>query len=203
ADLSRADILEIIDLQKNGPVPMGTDPETGENIYCLTGRYGPYFQLGEKTDDVPKPRRASLPKGKKPREVNLEDALRQLSLPRLVGMHPETGGEIRVNEGRFGPYILYNDEFRSLKKGDDLFEVTLERVLEILAEPKKGRGSRTILKDFGTQGGNKVSLSVVDGRYGPYIKYGKKNIKLPDDKKENSIIEKLTLEEVMVIVKNA
>ncbi len=203
ADLSRADILEIIDLQKNGPVPMGTDPETGENIYCLTGRYGPYFQLGEKTDDVPKPRRASLPKGKKPREVNLEDALRQLSLPRLVGMHPETGGEIRVNEGRFGPYILYNDEFRSLKKGDDLFEVTLERVLEILAEPKKGRGSRTILKDFGTQGDDKVSLSVVDGRYGPYIKYGKKNIKLPDDKKENSIIEKLTLEEVMVIVKNA
>ncbi len=203
ADLSEADILEIIDLQKNGPVPIGTDPETGENIYCLTGRYGPYFQLGDKTEDVPKPKRASLPKGKKPRDVTLEDALRQLSLPRLVGKHPETGLEIRVNEGRFGPYIIYNDEFRSLKKGDDLFEVTLERVLEILAEPKKGRGIKAVLKDFGPQGADKVSLSVVDGRYGPYIKYGKKNIKLPDNKKESQVIEKLSLEEVMAIVKEA
>ncbi len=203
ADLSEADILEIIELQKNGPVPMGSDPETGENIYCLTGRYGAYFQLGEKTDEVPKPKRASLPKGKKPKDVTMEDALRQLSLPRLVGLHPETGLEIRVNEGRFGPYIAYNDEFRSLKKGDELFTVTMERVLEILAEPKKGRGSSTVLKDFGNNGTQKTALSIIDGRYGPYIKYGKKNIKLPEDKKERKVIEGLTLEDVMAIVKDA
>ena len=203
ADLSETDILEIIELQKNGPVPMGIDPETGENIYCLTGRYGAYFQLGEKTDEVPKPKRASLPKGKKPKDVTMEDALRQLSLPRLIGSHPETGLEIRVNEGRFGPYIAYNDEFRSLKKDDDLFTVTLERVLAILAEPKKGKGGSTVLKDFGSNGDKKIALSVIDGRYGPYIKYGKKNIKLPEDKKDRKIIEGLTLEDVMAIVKDA
>ncbi len=203
ADLSETDILEIIELQKNGPVPMGIDPETGENIYCLTGRYGAYFQLGEKTDKVPKPKRASLPKGKKPKDVTIEDALRQLSLPRLVGSHPKTGLEIRVNEGRFGPYIAYNDEFRSLKKDDDLFTVTLERVLEILVEPKKSRGGSTVLKDFSSNGDKKIALSVIDGRYGPYIKYGKKNIKLPEDKKDRKIIEGLTLEDVMAIVKNA
>ncbi len=203
ADLSETDILEIIELQKNGPVPMGVHPETGENIFCLTGRYGAYFQLGEKTEEIPKPKRASLPKGKKPKDVTMEDAIQQLSLPRLVGMHPETGLEIRVNEGRFGPYIAYNDEFRSLKKDDDLFEVTLERVLEILSEPKKGRGSSTVLKDFGNNGAKKDSLSIIDGRYGPYIKYGKKNIKLPKDKKERTVIEGLTLEDVMAIVQDA
>ena len=201
ADLSESDILEIIELQKNGPVPIGTDPETGKNIYCLTGRYGAYFQLGEKTDDVPKPKRASLPKGKKPKEVTIEDALRQLSLPRLVGMHPETGLEVRVNEGRFGPYIAHNEEFRSLKKDDELFSVSLERCIEILKEPKKGRGRAVVLKDF--TGDKKTSLTIIDGRYGPYIKYGKKNIKLPDEKKDKKIIEALTTEEVMAIVKDA
>ena len=201
SDLSESDILEIIELQKNGPVPLGTDPETGKNIYCLTGRYGAYFQLGEKTEDIPKPKRASLPKGKKPKDVTMEDALRQLSLPRLVGMHPDTGLEVRVNEGRFGPYIAYNEEFRSLKKDDDLFSVTLDRCVEILAEPKKGRGGSTVLKDF--TGDKKTLLTIIDGRYGPYIKYGKKNIKLPDDKKDKKIIEALTVEEVMAIVKDA
>ncbi len=201
ADLSESDILEIIELQKNGPVPLGTDPETGMNIYCLTGRYGAYFQLGEKTDEIPKPKRASLPKGKKPRDVTIEDALRQLSLPRLVGMHPDTGLEVRVNEGRFGPYIAHNEEFRSLKKDDDLFTVTLDRCVEILAEPKRGRGGATILKDF--TGDKKTPLKIIDGRYGPYIKYGKKNIKLPDDKKDKKAIELLTVEEVRAIIKEA
>jgi DNA topoisomerase I len=201
ADLSETDILEIIELQKNGPVPIGTDPETGESIYCLTGRYGAYFQLGEKTDEVPKPKRASLPKGKKPKDVTMEDAIKQLSLPKLVGLHPDTKQEIRVNEGRFGPYIAYNDEFRSLKKDDDLFTVTLERCLELLAEPKKGKGRAIILKDF--TGDRKTTLTVVDGRYGPYIKYGKKNIKLPDEKKDKKVIETLSLEDVMAIVRDA
>jgi DNA topoisomerase I len=201
ADLSESDILEIIELQKNGPVPIGKDPETGENIYCLTGRYGAYFQLGEKTEDIPKPKRASLPKGTKPKDVTLEDALRQLSLPKLVGKHPETGLEIRVNEGRFGPYIAHNEEFRSLKKDDDLFSVTLERCIELLAEPKKGRGGSVVLKDF--TGDKKTSLTIIDGRYGPYIKYGKNNIKLPDEKKDRKVIEALTVEEVMAIVKDA
>ena len=202
ADLCSSDIDELIEIQKNGPKPMGTHPETGENIYCLTGRYGPYFQLGEKTEDNPKPKRGSLPRGMKPKDATLEDAVRQLSLPRELGLHPETGLPVMANSGRFGPYVSHNDESRSLRKGDDLFTVTLERALEILAEPKRGRGGNILITDFGKQDSGDP-LAVYDGRYGPYIKYGKKNVKLPDDKKEYDVIKKMSREEVMEIVKAA
>lgn len=203
ADISQADIEEIIEMQKNGPVPLGKDPKTGENIYCLTGRYGPYFQLGEKTEDDPKPRRASLPKGKKPREVTLEDALRQLSLPRLLGNHPDTGLPVYANEGRFGPYISHNDESRSLRKGDDLFTVSLERALAILAEPKKGRGGNLLIKDFGKSGPAGEPVAIYDGRYGPYIKVGKKNIKLPEDKRDHELLKNLDDTAVLALIKNS
>ncbi len=200
ADLTREHIEEILEIQKNGPKPLGTDPATGKNVYCLTGRYGPYFQLGEKSEEDPKPKRASLPKGKKPKDVTIEDALRQLSLPRNLGVHPETGLPVLANEGRFGPYISHNEESRSLRKGDDLFTVTLDRALEILAEPKRGRGGNILLKDFGKAGPSGEPVAVYNGRYGPYIKYGKKNIKLPEDKRDEKAIEALTLEDILSLV---
>ncbi len=200
ADLTREHIEEILEIQKNGPKPLGTDPATGKNVYCLTGRYGPYFQLGEKSEEDPKPKRASLPKGKKPKDVTIEDALRQLSLPRNLGVHPETGLPVFANEGRFGPYISHNDESRSLRKGDDLFTVTLDRALEILAEPKRGRGGNILLKDFGKAGPSGEPVAVYNGRYGPYIKYGKKNIKLPEDKRDEKAIEALTLDDILSLV---
>ena len=203
SDLSREDVEEILEMQKNGPEPLGVHPETGEHIYCLTGRYGPYFQLGEKTDENPKPRRASLPKGKKIKDVTLEDALRQLSLPRHLGNHPETGLPVYANEGRFGPYISHGEESRSLRKEDDLFTITLERALEILAQPKRGRGGNLLLKDFGKTGPGGESLAIYDGRYGPYIKAGKKNIKLPEDKRGSDVIKNMDSAAVLAIVKDA
>lgn len=203
ADLTKEHIDEILDMQKNGPIPIGIHPETGENIYCLTGRYGHYFQLGEKTDENPKPKRASLPKGKTPRDVTLGDAVRQLSLPRNLGNHPETGLPVFANEGRFGPYISHNDESRSLKRGDDLFTVDLKRALEILSEPKRGRGGNILLKDFGKSGPSGEPLAVYNGRYGPYIKMGKKNIKLPEDKREEEIIKNLELKDILEITEAA
>jgi len=117
--------------------PLGKDPETGENIYLLDGPYGPYVQLGEKSKGK-KPKRASLPEDKKPEDITLEDAIKWLSLPRLLGKNPETGKDISASIGRFGPYIVEDGDFRSIKE-DDPYTITLEKALEILKEPKKTR----------------------------------------------------------------
>ena len=126
--------------------PIGTYPETGESIFVLDGRFGPYVQVGdpkvakEKGKKKIKPKRASLPKGKDPATVTLEEALVYLSLPRVLGVHPETGDSITASVGRFGPYIVHQKDFRSLKT-DDVYTIELPRALEILREPKRvGRG---------------------------------------------------------------
>ncbi len=129
--------------------PIGVDPESGEDVYVLNGRYGPYVQLGEKTKENKKPRRASIPKDINPDDVTLEFALKLLSLPRLLGTHPETGNDIMANIGRFGPYIAHNTspkpDFRSIKE-DDPYTITFERALEILKEEKKTRRGRAKTK---------------------------------------------------------
>ena len=123
--------------------PLGTDLGTGLPIFVLDGRFGPYVQLGEKTKENPKPRRASIPKGRDPATVSQEEALKYLSLPRILGTHPETGKEIIASIGRFGPYIMHDGDFRSLKKGDDGYSVELPRALEILKEEKKTKRDKT------------------------------------------------------------
>lgn len=120
--------------------PLGVDPETKEPIYVLQGPYGPYVQLGEKKKGK-KPKRASIPQDKEPDDVTLEDALHYLSLPRVLGNHPETGEPITANIGRFGPYVVHQKDFRSLKE-DDVYTIELPRALKIFAEPKKRRGGK-------------------------------------------------------------
>jgi DNA topoisomerase-1 len=128
--------------------PIGIDPESGLPIYILIGKYGPYVQLGERvkgkgSKKAPKPRMASIPKGKDLSEVTVKDAQKYLSLPKVLGVHPETGETITANIGMFGPYIAHNikpkADFRSLKT-DDVYTIDLKRALEILSEPKKPRG---------------------------------------------------------------
>ncbi len=121
--------------------PIGTDPESGLPITVLNGRFGPYLQIGEKTKENPKPRRASIPKEVEPSTVTMEQALKFLSLPRNLGNHPVSGKEILANNGRFGPYVMHDGDFRSLKT-DNVYEVDLKRALEILAEEKKTRRGR-------------------------------------------------------------
>lgn len=125
------------------PKSIGTYPETGDPIFVLTGRFGPYVQVGEApkgkgSKSKNKPRRASVPKGKDPESVTLEEALTYLSLPRVLGNHPDTGEPITANVGRFGPYIVHEKDFRSLKS-DDVYTIELPRALEILKEEKKSR----------------------------------------------------------------
>jgi DNA topoisomerase I len=202
ADLDSAQVEKIIRLKEEGPQVLGKHPENGEPIFVLEGRYGPYVQLGDMADDKIKPKRVGLPKGVKPEDVNLEQALGLLSLPRTLGEHPETGKRIFSAIGRFGPFICYDQgkdgkDYRSLKAkdGDDPVTVTLERALEILAQPKKGRGRKaTALKELGNHPDDDAPVNVYDGPYGHYVKHGKVNAGLPEGKN----YEEVTLEEALV-----
>lgn len=198
ADLNEALVEALLGQKSEGPEPLGTDPVSGEQVYVLNGRFGPYVQLGmpEATDansksktKVPKPKRVSLPKGMKPEDVTLELALGLLSLPRVLGSHPQ-GGRVEVGLGRFGPYVVHRGpdgkaEFRSLKAGDDVLTVDLERVLELLSEPKGARGSRSRstakspLQELGPHPDDGAPVQVLDGRYGPYVKHKSVNVTLP------------------------
>jgi DNA topoisomerase-1 len=201
ADLDPQDIKDLIKSHAEGPTPIGKDPKTKKNIYCLVGRYGAYFQLGEVTEENSKPKRASLPKGKDPKTVTIDEAVLALSLPRELGVHPETKKPVLANNGRFGPYVMHDGNFRSLKKEDDLYSVDLKRALELLSEEKGGqkRGGK-VLKDFGLVAKLKKKAQVLDGKYGPYIKVGTKNITLPEDKRDPKVIEKMTEAELASIV---
>ena len=133
-------------LEKKDVEPIGTDPATGLPVFVLSGRFGPFVQLGETpkgkgASKKEKPRRASIPKEKNPDDVTMADALKYLSLPRVLGLHPTTGEPISANIGRFGPYVVHQKDFRSLKT-DDVYTVDLKRALEIFAEEKKKRGFR-------------------------------------------------------------
>ena len=132
--------------------PIGMDPATSLPIFVLEGRFGPYVQLGENPPagkkKKTKPRRASIPKDKDLSAITIVEALKYLSLPRVLGNHPETNKEIIANIGRFGPYVMHDGDFRSLKKGvDDVYKIKLQRALEILREEKKT--SRRGLKNSG------------------------------------------------------
>ena len=200
ADLDEEKAELILKQKAEGPESLGVDPETGEAIYLLLGKYGPYIQRGEITEDNPKPKRSSLPKGLKPEEVTLQDAFGLLQLPRLLGEHPD-GGKIQAGLGRFGPYIVWSKgkgekDYRSLKGEDDVLEVGLDRALELLSMPKRGRGGRIALKDLGVPKGGKENIQLFDGPYGLYVKQGKVNASLPEGKSA----ENITLEEAVELL---
>ncbi|MGA7936702.1 MAG: type I DNA topoisomerase, partial [Kovacikia sp.] len=202
-DLTPSDLdpdqVELLLRQKTeGPDKVGFHPETGEPIYILIGTYGPYVQLGDATDENPKPKRASLPKGVSLDQVTLEMAVGLLALPRTLGVHPETGSRIQASLGRFGPYVVHDQgkdgkDYRSLKAGDDVLTITLERALEMLAEPKAGRGKRGAskpIRELGAHPEDEEPVNIYDGPYGPYIKHGKVNASLP----EGQTVEAITME---------
>lgn len=122
-----------------GDEPIGKHPETGESIFVKNGRFGPYVQLGERKAKSAKPKMASIPKEIAPASITVETALKLLSLPRVLGVNPKTGKAITASRGRFGPYIVHETDFRSLKAPDNPYDITLERALQILAEPKKSK----------------------------------------------------------------
>jgi DNA topoisomerase-1 len=178
--------------------PLGIHPETGEEIYLLNGKFGPYVQIGKTPEKVrgkkaPTPKRASVPKGKSVSEVTLEDAVHYLILPRELGTHPETGESIIANTGRFGPYIGHAGDFRSLKGADNPYEITYERALEILKEPKKMRAGEKLVREVGLHPKTKKMIKVFESKSGRYFKRGFSRIWIPD----NVDVASLTVEEAL------
>lgn len=186
SDITFEKLEELMKTEEEGPRPIGKHPESGEPIYILNGRYGPYVQVGEVTDDNKKPKRASLLKGMKPEDVDLELALKLLELPRPLGEHPDTGKEVKAGVGRYGPFVVHDGTFASLKRSDNVLEIDLDRALELFAQKKKPKKS-SVIKELGDHPANGKKVRVMDGRYGPYIKYGKTNISLPDDIKPEDV----------------
>jgi DNA topoisomerase-1 len=196
------DKIEMLLKQKlEGPDQVGIHPETNEPIFMMVGQYGPYVQLGQATEAVPKPKRASLPKGMQPEQVNLDVAVKLLALPRTLGAHPDTGNRVFVNTGRFGPYVCHvkgngdKDDNRSLKSTDDPYTINFERALELLAQPKvlRGAAAAKVLKSLGKHPDDDDAIEILDGKYGAYVKHGKVNVSLT---KEQSV-DTLTLEEAL------
>ncbi len=159
---------------------LGTDPDTGLTVLAKPGRFGPYVQLGQPAEgSKEKPKTASLLSGMELGSIGLDDALRLLSLPRLLGVDPD-GEEIRVHNGRYGPYVKKGDESRSLESEEQLFTVELDDALALLAQPKlpRGRQPKPPLRELGADPVSGRPMVVKDGRYGPYVTDGETNASL-------------------------
>ncbi|MFP5520375.1 MAG: type I DNA topoisomerase [Bdellovibrionia bacterium] len=200
ADITPEVAEKLIDQKINGADALGKDPKTGEPIYVLSGRYGPYVQLGDVSEENDKPKRASLPAGVDPASVTLPMALDLLSMPKVLGTHPQTGKEIKAGLGRFGPFVVHEGDYRSIPKSESVFAINLEKALALLATPKKGRGGRTqtALKDLGVYPETQEVVQIFEGPYGPYIKCGKTNVSLP----EGTTVDSVTLEQAIELVKD-
>jgi DNA topoisomerase-1 len=213
ADLTVEKAMELVRVKAEGPRAIGVDPVTGKNVYVMNGRYGAYVQLGEtpeapakgtkKANQPEKPKRASLQAGMTEATVTLEEALKLLSLPRVVGLHPDDNEPITTNFGRFGPYVKHGDEFRSLDSEDDVFNISFDAALALIRAPKQSRRrqavQKKVLKDL-AQGETK--LRVLAGRYGPYVTDGTTNASIP----KGSNPESLTFEqatELLEVRRNA
>jgi DNA topoisomerase-1 len=172
--------LEIIKEGSGGPRVLGNDPDTGMPVLVLTGRFGPFVQLGEMEDgSKDKPKRASLLSDQSPKTVTLDEAVALLSLPRVVGVDPE-GAEITVQNGRYGPYLKKGTDSRSLETESQLFSVTLEQAEALFAQPKlRGRRTKPPIAELGPHPDTGVAVRVLDGRFGPYVTDGTINATVP------------------------
>jgi len=170
----------------------------GQPVTLRTGRFGPYVQQGDATAEVPKPPRASLPKGWAADALTLDRAVALLSLPRVIGPHPETGALVEAAIGRFGPYVKHESTYANLPDVEDVFSIGMNRAVEVLAQ-KASRGRSTAvadpLRELGTHPDGGV-VQVMPGRYGPYVKWGKVNATLPKELAPEGV----TLDEALALL---
>lgn len=171
---------------------LGIDPKTGLKIYAKLGRYGPYVQLGELVEGEEKPKYASLRKGQFIESLTLEEALELFKLPRELGLFEEETMTVAI--GRFGPYIKHAAKFYSIPKEEDPLEITPERAIEIIQAKRKAEAEK-VIKLFPEN----PDIQILNGRYGPYITSGKKNVKIPKDRDPKT----LTLEECLDLIEKA
>jgi len=173
--------LEILREAAKGPASLGTDPVSGLPVYLKNGRFGPYVQLGDMVEGGDRPKMASLLTGMTPETVTLEQGLKVLEFPKTLGKHPTTNEDVIAANGRFGPYVKSGVDTRSIPTDDiSLLDVTLEKALELLAQPKRaGRGSQPkSLRDLGPHPTSQAALVIKSGRFGPYVTDGTINASL-------------------------
>jgi DNA topoisomerase-1 len=183
-----------------GTKVLGLDPESGLEVTLRSGRFGPYLQLGEAVNGE-KPRRAGLPKGTSPDQIDLPRALALLSLPREVGRHPEDGEPIRAGIGRFGPYVQHVKTYANLDSPEDVFTIGLNRAVTLIAE-KRAKGPRG--RRFGADPGRPLgdhpvkggAVVAKNGRYGPYVSHEGVNATLPADRTPETV----TLDEAVALI---
>ena len=186
--------IELIEAP-SGDRELGDDPETGLPVLAKAGRFGPYVQLGEMEDGAKeKPRTASLLSTMTLDTISLDEARQLLSLPRTVGVDPADDKEITVQNGRYGPYVKKGKDSRSLDREEQLFTLTLDEALALLAQPKRGRGQRSAaaepLRELGDDPGTGSPVVLKEGRFGPYVTDGTTNASLRKD----DDIESITIE---------
>ncbi len=196
-ELTLDEALKLLDQAAQGEEPLGICPETNKPVYLKVGRFGPYVQRGN-PDDEEKPQNASLLKGMTPESVDLETALKLLSLPRELGVDPKSGEKVMAYNGRFGPYVKAGSETRSLPAGISPLEVTLDEALQLLAQPKQGGRGRAAakkepLKVFDKSPVTGEPVQLLDGRYGPYVTDGETNASLP----KATPVEELTFQQAL------
>ncbi len=177
-----------------GPKVFGVDPESNLDVTLRSGRFGPYVQLGEGD----KPKRASIPRDVPLDQLDFEKALALLSLPREVGLHPESGKPITAAIGRYGPYLAHDGKFASLSSTEEVFSVGINRAVTVLAEGKKGRGRAApeALKELGAHPVSGSAIKVMNGRYGPYVTDGSINATLPRASSPDTV----TLDEAVALI---
>jgi DNA topoisomerase-1 len=178
-----AEKAEQLLLEPSGDRELGTDPDSGLMIVAKSGRYGPYVSevLPEGSPKSAKPRTASLLSTMKPSTVTLEEALKLLGLPRVVGTDPTEGVEILAQNGRYGPYLTRDKDSRSLGSEEEIFTVTLEQALALFAQPKQRRGrgqAKPPLRELGNDPTTGLAMVIKDGRFGPYVTDGITNASL-------------------------
>ncbi|MFJ6532274.1 type I DNA topoisomerase [Microbacterium sp. NPDC091662] len=216
-ELTAEKAQELIDAPVAGDRVLGENPENGKIIVVKDGRFGPYVQendpvsedaavdettgevveapkpkRGAKKETAPKPRTASLFRSMSVDEIDLDTALKLLSLPRVVGVDPESGDEITAQNGRFGPYLKKGTDSRSLESESQIFDVTLEQALEIYAQPKYGAGRRasSALAEFEADPVSGKPIRIRDGRFGAYVTDGETNVTIP----RGQTVEDITFE---------
>ena len=175
---------------------LGIDPESSLTVHLKDGRFGPYIQLGDPGEDNEKPKRSGLPKDMQPADMTLDYALRLLSLPRIVGQHPETGDDITADLGRYGPYLKHGKQSASLETVDELFEIGVNRAVTVIAEKKSNAPARgsSVIKELGEHPDDGKPVNVMNGRYGPYVKHNKINATIPKDEEPDSVTLERALE---------
>jgi len=208
---------ELIDAPVAGDRVLGQNPETGRDIIVKDGRFGPYLEevipaepepepapepaegapkkrTAKKKVEAPKPRRASIFKSMSPETIDLETALKLFSLPRTVGLDPETQTPITAQNGPYGPYLKKGTDSRSLQSEDQIFDITLEQALEIYAQPKYANRAATSLKEFEADPVSEKPIRIKDGRFGAYVTDGTTNVTIPKGQTPDDITYEIAVQ---------